>query len=357
MIRGAAKKTLQTQKKSGLRTLKSGDILFHENDHAESLFIIQKGQLRLFRPKGKGYIEIAILRSGEVIGEMAYFDEKARKRSCSAEAIVSTDVIEVSFKAFGKTLEGLNPWFKTIINTLAQRLRKTNDTVRELESNSVSFGRGGKVPEYKFFGDVDILRGCSILYLVMKSHGDLKGSKMVIHMNRLKFYFFDVFNYSEIKYEELIQLLQTQKILDISNDKDNLPNIVGIKNVECLKDFMRFFNLQRVVDQSEELIISNKCERFLKRIYDQLIAKDSDKDHVVADLSIILKDFSARNVPITEEDLQDSIEAGIVGEIIVDDGNKLIAEVNYLKLKELFPSIVFMNEVKKLNEIKAHGKS
>lgn len=128
-----------TASKSGLIQYKPSDIIFNQNDPADCLYIIQKGQIRLFIPKGKGFVELAILRAGEVIGEMAYFDDKASRRSCSAQAIVTTEVIRISFKAFEKTMAGLNPWFKTIINTLADRLRKTNDKVRELEGNSVGF--------------------------------------------------------------------------------------------------------------------------------------------------------------------------------------------------------------------------
>src|SRR5690606_25733337 len=125
-----------SQKKSGIRSFKPSEVLFHENDIAQSLFIIQTGQIRLYRPKGRGFVELAILRAGEVIGEMAYFDEKSRRRSCSAQAIVTTEVIEISFPGFEKTMAGLNPWFKTIITTLADRLRKTNERVKSLETNS-----------------------------------------------------------------------------------------------------------------------------------------------------------------------------------------------------------------------------
>ncbi|MCY4523660.1 MAG: cyclic nucleotide-binding domain-containing protein, partial [Halobacteriovoraceae bacterium] len=99
--------------KSGLRIVKQGDILFREDDKAESLFIIQKGLIRLFRPKGSGFVDINILRVGEVIGEMAYFDKKSRQRSCSASALVETEIIEVSFVVLDKLIKGLNPWFKT----------------------------------------------------------------------------------------------------------------------------------------------------------------------------------------------------------------------------------------------------
>jgi CRP/FNR family cyclic AMP-dependent transcriptional regulator len=56
---------------SGLRQLKPGEILFNDGEKAKLTFHHQKGQLRLFQPKGKGFIEIATLRAGEVIGEMA----------------------------------------------------------------------------------------------------------------------------------------------------------------------------------------------------------------------------------------------------------------------------------------------
>ena len=54
--------TTGAQAKSGLRELKPGEILFNDSEPADSLFIIQKGQIRLFKPKGKGFIEIGVLR-------------------------------------------------------------------------------------------------------------------------------------------------------------------------------------------------------------------------------------------------------------------------------------------------------
>ncbi len=98
--------TPAAQTKAGIKNLKPGEVLFNDGEIADSLFIIQKGQVRLYKPKGKGFIELAVLRAGEVIGEMAYFDEdgSGRKRSCSASAITGVEIIEISFVAFGKTM-------------------------------------------------------------------------------------------------------------------------------------------------------------------------------------------------------------------------------------------------------------
>ena len=64
----------------------------------------------------------------------------------------------------------LNLALKTIINTLADRLRKTNEKVKSLESNSVSLGAKGTQANYKFFTNSDIVRFLTLIYLALKTH-------------------------------------------------------------------------------------------------------------------------------------------------------------------------------------------
>lgn len=146
------------------KKIEAGESLFAEGDKANSLFIIQKGQIRLFKPKGKGFVDLGVLRAGEVIGEMAFFDEKAKERSASATAIVSSEVIEITFEALEKTLSHLNPWFKTLIITLVNRLKTSNDKLKNLENNSV-----GISGEYKFFQTVDLIKLFSLLHLFLQT--------------------------------------------------------------------------------------------------------------------------------------------------------------------------------------------
>ncbi|MCO4792134.1 MAG: cyclic nucleotide-binding domain-containing protein [Bacteriovoracaceae bacterium] len=345
--------TAAAGKKSGIRTFKQGEIIFNENDPAESLFIIQTGQIRLYRPKGRGFVDLAILRSGEVIGEMAYFDEKASRRSCSAAAIMTTEVIEISFKAFAKTMSGLNPWFKTIINTLADRLRKTNEKVKSLESNSVGFGQGGKVGDYVFFHSSDIVKLLSTMYLVFKCHADKKESFMEIHENKLKFYLLDVYNVNEVKWEEFKQLLRAEEMMEIGLDEDKLPKQMKVKNIDSFRAMLVFFNTQRVTEDAKKLQISDKCQTLLKSIMDQFVAKAVVDEKAEANITTILDGFKEKNIPISDEDLMDAISAGICDDILVGSGNVLSTTVNYAKLKKLYPCIKMMNAVKKINESKS----
>ncbi len=339
--------------KSGIKKLKPKEILFRENDPAESLFIIQRGQIRLFKPKGRGYIELAILRAGEVIGEMAYFDEKQSRRSASAEALVSTEVIEISFKAFGKTMANLNPWFKTIINTLANRLRATNDRVKQLEANSVGFGKGGRIAGYKFFHNQDLVRLFSLAYMVFKTHGKLQGNKLCVNQKTLKFYLFDIFAIQEVKYIEFMELMKNESVIDILSDSEGNPNILAISNVERLRGFLEFFNTQRMLSDEKQLNISHKCEIFLRKILDQILKKGFKGDLINVNISAILDEFKEKNMDIDKDDLRDAIDEGFVKDLIVDKGNIITAEVNYAMLRKMYSAIRIMNAVKRLNEQKA----
>jgi CRP-like cAMP-binding protein len=344
------------KKKSGLRTVLQGETLFRENDPAGSLYIIQSGQIRLFRPKGKGFVEIAILRAGEVIGEMAYFDEKSRRRSCSASAIIKTQIVEISFQAFEKTMSGLNPWFKTIINTLANRLRQTNERVKALETNSVGFGAKGKVADYVFFHNIDVIKILSTLYLAFKAHGvKADNGKFRLHLNQFKFYLFEVYTIPEIKFEEFFNILQSDHFIKLTKDDDGLPKVIEILNPEDFRSMVVFLNSQRLSEDSKKLKISNKCERLLSRIIEQINVKGGTSPKEVVDISVILDDFKERGVPIAQEDLCDAITAGLTEDIMVGSNNKLTSVVSIERLRKIFPAIRMDNSIKRVNEEKSNS--
>jgi len=341
-------------KKSGLVVLKTGDILFHDGEVAKTLYIIQKGQLRLFKPKGKGFIEIAVLRAGEVIGEMAYFENESGvggTRSCSAKAIAPTEVIEISFDAFSKTLEALNPWFKTIIKTMADRLRKSNKRVREMESNSVTYTYGANEREgkYEFFREKEVVRMLSMLFLVMKGHGEKDKDGVAVHMNTLQFYAFEVFNILESKYEVFLDLLKVQGILENVKGEDDSKNVLLTKNLDNIRGYLLFFNSQITLPEDKKLRISEKCQTFMESIWEQIRTTGQKDPRPTVDLSLILNYYKERNQLIDLPDLEEAMRHGFVTEPIVAEGNLVTCEVDLEKLKKLMPKIRLMNAILKYN--------
>ena len=342
--------------KSGLRRMKPGEILFNDGEKANSLYIIQNGQLRLFKPKGKGFVEIAVLRAGEVIGEMAYFDDDGGgKRSCAASAMVTSEVIEISFTAFSKTMAGLNPWFKTIINTLASRLRSTNARVKALESNSASVNYGtGKHSGYEFFKSADIIKILGMLFLTYKSHGEKTDKGLALHRKTLNLYSHEIFGITEAKMDELIIVLEDLKLMETENDKDALPKQLVVKDIDQLRSFFIFYNTEKHLTEDKKLKISKKCQVFLEGIWGKLQDQpNTDSAMTLVPVDSLLANWKAKKMFIGLENLEEAREHGIVGEAIVGKNNEISLEVSYLKLKKLLPNIKFMNRVLASNQAKS----
>ncbi len=358
--------------KSGLKVLKSGEVLFQDGAHADSLFIIQKGQLRLYKPKGKGFVELAVLRSGEVIGEMAYFDDGDgnRKRSCAASAMVETEVIEISFAAFGKTMNSLNPWFKTIINTLASRLRKTNSKIKELESNSTSLSYGsGKVGGgYEFLKPSDSLKILSTLYLVFKTHGEMDERGVVIHRKTIDLYTEEVYSIQEAKLDAVLFLLKELGWIEIVDDQDKMPKLYICKKVEYLKNLFIFYSTEKHLNENKKMKISQNCEVLLDKILqyepnnpivEVAHLKKSDEFEKPMTrfsqryvLNPIIDEFKERNLPISPDYLEDARTIGITGELVIQEG-KVLIEIDFPKLQKMYPIIKFSGMINRLNREKA----
>ena len=357
-----------TNARSGLRHLKAGEVLFNDGEVADSLFIIQKGQLRLFKPKGKGFIEIAVLRTGEVIGEMAYFDDDGSggKRSCSAAAMVATEVIEISFVAFAKTMSALNPWFKTIINTLAARLRKNNIRMRELESNSTA-NYGSKSGEYEFLRSSEVIKILGTLFLVYKSHGERHEKGTSIHKKTLDLYGSDIYNIADVKMDAILFAMRDIGYISIMDDQDTNPYVYVLHNLDLLRSLFIFYNTEKHLPSEKRMRISPNCETFLEKILQfapqhppRDITNPAPKDEFDTshrftqyfNITPILEEFKARNLPVNADHLDDARSVKLVGERVMQDGEALV-EIDFPKLQRMYPTIKFVNYINKINREKA----
>jgi CRP/FNR family cyclic AMP-dependent transcriptional regulator len=361
----------QSATKSGIRTLGPGEVLFEDGELADSLYIIQKGQVRLYKPKGKGYIELAVLRVGEVIGEMAYFDEdgSGRKRSCSAAAITPVEIIEISFIAFGKTMQSLNPWFKTIINTLVSRLRKTNFRVKELEDNQTSVNYGSKPGNYEFTKPIEVMRVLGTLFLVFKAHGELKNQSLAITRKTLSLYTQDMYRIPESKVESIINILIDLGLAEIHKDDENLPNILLIKNIEVLRQIFIYYTGERHLPDDKKMKVGEKCEQLISQMIQnaqsiplvdipnlKVIDGVLPKFTKYYNLSLLITDLKRSQISNITDLVEEGKNIGLFGEVVTMDGQVMV-EVDLPKIQKLFAVIRFMNLVKKLNAEKSHSDS
>src|SRR4051812_81568 len=126
-----------------LQYFRPGQFIFRENDQAHCLYLIKKGTVAVRKRKDAGYIEIGRIYSNEVIGELAFFDHMPR--SAAAVALTEVEVLEIPFEAFEKVLGSVPEFARTIIASLAERLRKADDMIRRLERRTLSETDGAEI--------------------------------------------------------------------------------------------------------------------------------------------------------------------------------------------------------------------
>ncbi|HUP56803.1 MAG TPA: cyclic nucleotide-binding domain-containing protein [Bdellovibrionota bacterium] len=107
---------------------KAGDILFREHDLGQFFYVIQEGQVEVFKIKGKAKVPLAVLNPGQCVGEFSALDGK--RRSATAIALTEVTAIRINAETLDSQIRRNPAWFRTITFSLVERLRQTNEILR-----------------------------------------------------------------------------------------------------------------------------------------------------------------------------------------------------------------------------------
>lgn len=335
-------------KQKNLRRFKNGQVIFHEKDKAESLYIIQKGQVRLFLKKGEGYVDLGLIKAGEVVGEMGYFDSEDPRRSCSASAVGDSEVIEITYESFKVIMKSTNPWIQIITSTLVERMKVSNEKIKRLESNSVGYSSKGK--GYKFYNLSEVIKILSTIYLVTTERGKEVENGHGVHLNDLSGFLFDIYNVKYTVFEEFLLLLEELKILTRTPDEDELLKFIVIHDLKMMSQLMSFLESQRLATDEKSVKVSDRCQMMLEKIIDDLDEKKDSSEKAIVNISELINHFDEQKLPVSELDLTDANKMKFTSDIMVSASNESSCEVNYPKLKKALPAIRLLNAIKKANE-------
>ncbi|MFW6186804.1 MAG: Crp/Fnr family transcriptional regulator [Actinomycetota bacterium] len=116
--------------------LSRGSTLFHEGDPGDQLYFIVSGKIKLGRtaPDGRESL-VAIMGPGELFGEMALFDPSPR--STSATAVSETRLAGLRHENLKKVIERSPDVSAQLLQALARRLRRTNESLADLVFSDV----------------------------------------------------------------------------------------------------------------------------------------------------------------------------------------------------------------------------
>ncbi|MGD0123404.1 MAG: Crp/Fnr family transcriptional regulator [Candidatus Limnocylindrales bacterium] len=113
------------------RRFRRGEVLFHEGDPGDALFVVASGAVKVVVPSEEGEEAIlATLRRGDFLGELALLD--GAPRSASAVALEATEVLALPRDQF-LALVATEPAIRdALMASLAGELRRLTTHVAEL---------------------------------------------------------------------------------------------------------------------------------------------------------------------------------------------------------------------------------
>ena len=113
-----------------LQSLKKGEILFNKGGAGDALYIIKKGKIKIFLSSHAGdEVLLAIFSEADFFGEMALLD--GMPRSADAIAIEPTELLLLNRNDFISFLNHNNNAVQAVLQSLSQRLRRTDDLLED----------------------------------------------------------------------------------------------------------------------------------------------------------------------------------------------------------------------------------
>ncbi|WP_204163498.1 cyclic nucleotide-binding domain-containing protein [Nocardioides gilvus] len=116
--------------------IRRGDVLFHEGDSGDKLYIVLDGKVKLGRSAADGRENLlAVMGPGQMFGELSLFDPGPR--SATVTAVTDVAFASLSHEDLLRWLDGRPMVARSLLNQLAGRLRKSNDVVADLVFSDV----------------------------------------------------------------------------------------------------------------------------------------------------------------------------------------------------------------------------
>jgi CRP-like cAMP-binding protein len=338
-----------------VRHLKKGDVLMKEGDTSNSMYWVQAGTMRLYKKKGTGFIELGIVHSGEVVGEMSFLDNQPR--SASVEALQHCDIVEIPRGKFDEFLAQQPSWMKSLVQTLVKRLRTTNNRVRELESASTVYtkddaGRTTKVHEFLSTTDVLKLSAALLLAASRNAESAADGAKKV-KAGWLQFYGSQISGVQLSKIQVYIDVLNDAGIVKIEKSADQID--LRLLDLDRLEKFIYFSHEESSKADDKQMPITDKGVRILGFVAEfgglpASSAGSADEGFSVNMDEVFQKaaEATSQKLPFDWASFEEVVKSGFADEVRADAGGKS-ANFKVARFRKLFPMLALRQRFRDLN--------
>ncbi len=103
------------------QTLQAGDRIFKEGDEGNMAYVVQSGEVEIFKVVDGVETVLGVVGQGGIFGEMALIDSKPRM--AGARASKGSTIIVVTRAMFEEKMNKADPFIKGLLNILVDNIR------------------------------------------------------------------------------------------------------------------------------------------------------------------------------------------------------------------------------------------
>lgn len=323
----------------GVRKLGKNDILFREGDPSDAMYVIKSGRIAITKTKGNGEIILAEKVGGEMLGEMAFFDNKPR--SAGAKAVQDTEVIALPFVGLHAQFKTFPEWLKAMVRTINGQLRDANTRIKNLEAATTG--------NEEFFPPHMITRLCAIISLIGFKAGEKIEGGLVVPYYLLRDYCIQVFQAPTNKLDKIMDVLSALQIMKVEELGEGKKRITIVDH-KRITDFTDWYNKYLFTEASKRITIEEKELPTMRALlfYGKKLTPD-DKGFVKVNLTE-MQNSSMRdlNTLFNVNEADPLVERGLVQEKQSEQGAVLTMKFKLADIENVLPFWEIIYTLKKV---------
>lgn len=206
------------------RSFQRGSLMFIEGECSTEMFIIRSGKVRILKQEGDKTIELAILGTGSVLGELSLLDHQPR--SATAQVIEDLNATVIDETLFNHTMKVIPSWLANIIQVVVRRLR---DTMKRTSDSIVGKSVAGVI---------------KILLLLYSQEKPADNGEKKVYLCQAKEAIASIIGIGDVETEKVLLHLILKEMMFIRKDDAGREYIV-MANPGILQLYMNYLRTQQ----------------------------------------------------------------------------------------------------------------
>lgn len=338
-----------------------GHVLFKEGDIPDALYIIDSGKIVITKKRGAVELELVVLEKGQVLGEMGFFDDK--NRSATAKTLTAVKVIEVKYDKLRRIYDTYPDYFKTIISSIVERLRRTNNRVRLLEQASASIDYTGKSEKHKLLTESVMLKITTLISFIANKFGEKRNKGVAFKSLLLKNHGMRTFEIPMSRISAALEALGMAEFVKVNNHEESGSEIT-VLDLKVIDNYVAWCSEEIYKPNDDKIKLSVLSLEAMKILfiygrngyyttYKIKNPKDVDEwiDKEIWELNIVPHRQELANIHGIDLDklsFKELIMYGLVEDVLAKDANNILVRYDKEQLEFLYTSykiIYYMNKV------------